>query len=46
MAVTTKKKEFINYKWTGINRKGKKVGGFMCARSIEIVRSELRKLNV
>lgn len=46
MAVTTKKKEFINYKWTGINRKGKKVGGFMCARSVEIVRSELRKLNV
>lgn len=46
MAVTTKKKEFINYKWAGVNRKGKKVGGFMCARSVDIVRSELRKLNV
>lgn len=48
MAVTakSKKKEFINYKWQGNNRKGKKVGGFMCARSAEIVKSELRKQNV
>ncbi|MGN1394683.1 MAG: type II secretion system F family protein [Succinivibrionaceae bacterium] len=40
------KKEFINYKWSGTNRKGKKVSGFMCARSAEIVKSELRKQNV
>ena len=48
MAVTAKgkKKEFINFKWQGTNRKGKKVGGFMCSRSAEIVKSELRKQNV
>lgn len=40
------KKEFINYKWTGTNRKGKKVSGFMCARSADIIRTELRKQNV
>ncbi len=47
MAITqTKKKEILNYKWQGTNRKGKKVSGFMCARSPEIVKTELRKQNV
>jgi type IV pilus assembly protein PilC len=48
MAVSakTKKKDFVNYKWRGTNRKGKKVSGFMCARSPEIVKTELRKQNV
>lgn len=46
MASAGKKKQFINYKWRGTNRKGKKVSGFMCARSAEIVKTELRKQNV
>lgn len=44
--VKGKKKDFINFKWKGTNRKGKKVSGFMCARSPEIVKLELRKQNV
>ena len=46
MAKKNKKKDFINFKWKGTNRKGKPVSGFMCARSAEIIKSELRKQNV
>ena len=46
MAIKSNKKDFINFKWKGTNRKGKPVGGFMCARSAEIIKSELRKQNV
>ncbi len=46
MATKSGKKDFINFKWKGTNRKGKPVSGFMCARSAEIIKSELRKQNV
>ncbi len=46
MATKSNKKDFINYKWKGTNRKGKTVSGFMCARSADIIKSDLRKQNI
>lgn len=40
------KKDFTNYKWQGKNRKGKKLSGYMCCRSPEVLKSELRKQNI
>jgi len=40
------KKDFINFKWQGKNRKGKKLSGYMCCRSPEVLKSELRKQNI
>ncbi len=40
------KNDFKNFKWTGQNRKGKPIKGVMCARSAEVIKSELRKQNI
>ena len=44
--MAVKSKDFINYKWVGQNRRGKVIKGSVCARSVELVKADLRKQNI
>ena len=44
--MAVKSKDFVNYKWVGQNRRGKVIKGSVCARSVELVKADLRKQNI